>query len=57
MADEDHDSHDGPLYACAAYSGDLPWGKRSDPVKRREFWDWWLREAAPAAYDCVRAEN
>jgi immunity protein Imm5 of predicted polymorphic toxin system len=51
--DEDDDVYSGEMYACAAFSGDLPWGSLSSAAKRQEFWDWWLTVAAPQAYASV----
>lgn len=49
VLDHELDYYENSLYAMAAYSGELPWGEQSDPNRRREFWQWWLDEAVPAA--------
>jgi hypothetical protein len=46
LQDRQIDYWDGALYACAAFSGDMPWMAQSDRVKRVEFWTWWLDQAA-----------
>jgi hypothetical protein len=53
--DEEMDSWDGALCACAAYSGDMPWMPASDAKKRLEFWRWWLDQATTIAH--ARAEG
>jgi hypothetical protein len=41
---------DASFHASAAYSGGAVWEEGvGDPVKRREYWEWFLREAIPQA--------
>jgi hypothetical protein len=41
---------DASFHASAAYSGGAIWEEGvGDPVKRREYWEWFLREAIPQA--------
>jgi len=40
---------DAALTASIVYAEGGPWDKGSDPIKRRDFWLWWLKEAVPAA--------
>jgi hypothetical protein len=40
---------DASFYASAACAG-FGWEPDSDPVKRREFWQWYLATAVPAAW-------
>jgi hypothetical protein len=49
-SDEELDCWDGSVYACAAFSGGLPWLPESDPGKAHEFWTWWIDDAVPSAY-------
>lgn len=49
--DQDDDTWDGHVYACAAYSGALPWNPDSDRAKRVAFWTWWLAIADKIAHD------
>jgi hypothetical protein len=41
---------DASFYASAAYSTGFSWEEQSDPLRRREFWEWYLNEAAPSAW-------
>ena len=50
MYDEMLDSWDASFYACAAYSGEMPWELTSDIALRRDFWKWWLKTAVPQAF-------
>jgi hypothetical protein len=43
---------DTAFIASAAAADGSPWMPESDPVRRREFWDWWLGAAAA----CRRGE-
>lgn len=50
----DYNDWDTAFYAAAASSLSVPW--RSDAAgnaRRRAFWEWWLREAVPAAWESV----
>lgn len=51
--DADVDSYDADCsyYAAAAYSNGTVWEEDSDASKRKEFWEWWLKEAVPEAWD------
>jgi hypothetical protein len=40
---------DAVLTASIICANGGPWDKGCDPVKRRDFWLWWLKEAVPAA--------
>jgi hypothetical protein len=40
---------DTALTASIVYANGGPWDKSADPIKRRDFWLWWLKEAVPAA--------
>ena len=43
-------STDAALCAALAYAGG-PWEPRSDPARRLEFWEWWLADAIPRAWN------
>lgn len=45
---------DPALWAAAAYAGPV-WDPESDSIRRKEFWEWWLREALPAAWEAGHA--
>lgn len=51
--DADVDSYDADCsyYAAAAYSNGTVWDEDSDDSKRKEFWEWWLKEAVPEAWN------
>lgn len=49
-ADVDVYDLDTSYFAAAAYAHGSIWEPDSDPAKRREFWEWWLQEAVPAAW-------
>ena len=42
---------DASLYASAAYAGGFAWEEQSDKLRRREFWQWYLSEAVPSAWE------
>ena len=42
--------NDGASVASIAYAGGTALDPKSDPEKRLEFWEWWLKEAVPASY-------
>jgi hypothetical protein len=42
---------DASLYASAAYSSGFVWEEQSNALQRREFWEWYLTEAVPSAWD------
>lgn len=43
---------DAAKWAADAYAGQV-WDQHFDPVKQKEFWQWWLFEAIPAAWHAV----
>jgi hypothetical protein len=45
-ADVDPYTSDTAHWASTAYAGGV-WDPSSDPIKRNEFWEWWLSEAVP----------
>jgi hypothetical protein len=54
-SDEELDPYhtDAAQFAADAYSGPS-WISSSSPEKRREFWEWWLREAVPMAWHVTK---
>jgi|SRR5579871_1340328 len=42
--------NDTTFFAAAAYADGMTSNREGDPKKRREFWEWWLREAVPQAW-------
>jgi hypothetical protein len=40
---------DASFYASMAYAGCAPWEEASSAARRREFWEWYLKDAVPAA--------
>ena len=56
-ADLDADEIDAALSASVAYANGAILYPGSDHVRRREFWEWWLKEAVPAAWaaECGRS--
>jgi hypothetical protein len=52
---EDPDAYDSPILAAGAYAGGMPWMDGFDRDRYREFWYWYLDEAAPRAYASVPA--
>lgn len=49
---------DAASSAVKAFAGVLMdgyWVKKSDPQKRLEFWEWWLTEAIPQAWDLAQS--
>jgi hypothetical protein len=53
ISDESLDPYqwDASLYASAAYAGGFAWEEQSDKLRRREFWQWYLIEAVPSAWE------
>jgi hypothetical protein len=49
-ADLDPDYSDAALLASVAYANGSIWEPSSDPEKRCKFWEWWLTEAVPMAW-------
>lgn len=49
LSDADVDPDEIDPFGCAAmvWAGGALWGEKSDPTKRREFWEWWLGTAIP----------
>lgn len=47
--------NDAHFHAAVAYANGPTWAIRaapdSDPHKRREFWEWWIKEAVPRAWN------
>ncbi len=52
-ADVDPYDSDAAFAAAVAYAGGTIWNTDSISSKRREFWEWWLGEAVPSAWDSV----
>lgn len=52
--DLDVSSSDTALLAVSAYAGPL-WDPTSNPLRRREFWIWWLTDAIPGVVNDARA--
>ncbi len=44
---------DAGLLAASAAAGGYPWMTASDPNERLAFWEWWLLEAVPQAWESV----
>lgn len=51
--DIDADQMDSSFFSSVAYSGGAIWEPGSSTEKRKEFWNWWLREAVIAAWSSV----
>jgi len=52
---QEFDNNDASFFAAVAYANGPTWEvvaeAESNPVKRQEFWEWWLAEAVPAAWE------
>jgi hypothetical protein len=55
LSDEDLSPYymDASYLSSVAAAGGFPSQKEADPAKRLEFWEWWLSEAVPQAWDSV----
>jgi len=53
-ADINPDEMDSAFFAAAAYADGAVWDDASDSGKRREFWEWWLKEAAPMVWGTLQ---
>jgi len=47
----DPEERDAAYFAALVSANGPPWDDHSDPNRRREFWEWWLREAVSAAWE------
>ncbi|HBE21460.1 MAG TPA: hypothetical protein DDW51_28675 [Cyanobacteria bacterium UBA11367] len=48
------------FFAACAYANGPVWqikSGKSDSTKRQEFWEWWLTQAVPAAWEAVREQK
>ena len=50
-ADLSPDERDAAYFASCVCAGGFPRAERSSPVRRREFWEWYLRKAVPEAWE------
>jgi Immunity protein Imm5 len=46
-------STDAAFDASVAYADGVPWDQTSHDARRLEFWEWWLTQAVPAAWEAV----
>lgn len=55
LTDQDRDpfSQDASYFASVAYANGTMLDSQSNPAKRLEFWEWWLTQAVPAAWEAV----
>jgi hypothetical protein len=44
------EEHDASYFAALASSNGPPWDPNSSAGKRRQFWEWWLPDAVPGAW-------
>jgi hypothetical protein len=53
LIDSDIDEHeqDTAFYAACAAAGGPIWSPNTDSIKRRAFWEWWLMDAVPTAWE------
>ena len=51
--DRDPDTWDESCLGALAYAGGGAWQAKSSPARRREYWQWFLDQAVPAAYEFV----
>lgn len=49
----DPDQWDAAYFAAMSFAGGAIWEDGSDPERRREFWQWYLKDAVPRAWDAV----
>jgi hypothetical protein len=52
-SDLDRDAYqwDAGFYAAMVYAGGAPWNNDANVERRRQFWQWYIKEATPAAWD------
>ncbi len=46
-ADVDPYELDTTFFASSSYAGGTIWQEESDPIRRKEFWGWYLDQAIP----------
>jgi hypothetical protein len=51
--DIDPETLDASFFAASAFAHGTIWEEESSSPKRREFWEWWLNEAVPSAWNAV----
>ena len=53
--DQDRDpfTWDESYLGSIAYAGGGTWQTKSSPARRREYWQWWLNQAVPEAYQAI----
>ncbi|RUT04272.1 hypothetical protein DSM106972_045000 [Dulcicalothrix desertica PCC 7102] len=57
---EDTEGNDSSFFAACAYADGAVWKTVSgeqNPIKRLEFWNWWLTQAVPAAWSAVEDDS
>jgi hypothetical protein len=53
-ADIDPEELDASFCAAVAFSRGAVWTENSDASKRQQFWNWWLEDAVPSAWESVQ---
>jgi Immunity protein Imm5 len=51
--DSDPETLDASYFAAAAFAHGTIWEEQSSSSKRRAFWEWWLNEAVPLAWNAI----
>jgi hypothetical protein len=51
------DGRDYAYYAATAYTNGTPDWPSADQARRYQFWNWWLTEAVPTAWNAVNANG
>lgn len=51
--DIDVEELDASFFAAAAYAHGPIWAPQSSAAKRREFWEWWLKDAVPSVWNAI----
>ena len=52
-ADIDPDDMDASFFAASVYANGAVWNLESGPLLRREFWEWWLKQAVPLSWNSI----
>jgi Immunity protein Imm5 len=53
----DIDARDYEFHAVVAYANGTPDWPNADQARRHQFWNWWLTEAIPIAWNAVQADG
>ena len=51
--DIDPEDMDSSFFAAATFANGPAWDNESDSARRKTFWEWWIKDAVPYAWNTV----